>query len=93
MKGYTYYFVYNGTIPQGNAALDAELSDQTVKMLAVNGTLQIPNSRLIDIGAEKIWSPVPTDAAASVDLELWWSTSKSLENAKRQPQKILAWMR
>ncbi len=83
MKGYTYYFVYNGTIPQGNAALDAELSDQTVKMLAVNGTLQIPNSRLIDIGAEKIWSPVPTDAAASVDLELWWSTSKSLENAKK----------
>ncbi len=71
MEAYTFYFVYNGdeiTLPEG-------LSKNIVRDLPQNGTLQIPNSQLIDIGASKTWSTIPS-TASSVQLELWWSTTK-----------------
>lgn len=79
LKAHTYYFVYDGSVPSG---LENELKDVTVSQITANGTVQIANNNLIDIGAEKSWSPVPENAA-SVELELWWSFSKSMDNAKK----------
>ena len=79
LKAHTYYFVYDGSVPSG---LENELKDITVSQITANGTVQIANNNLIDIGAEKSWSPVPENAA-SVELELWWSFSKSMDNAKK----------
>lgn len=79
LKAHTYYFVYDGSVPSG---LENELKDITVSQITANGTVQIANNNLIDIGAEKSWSPVPKNAE-SVELELWWSFSKSMDNAKK----------
>lgn len=79
LKAHTYYFVYDGSVPGG---LENELKDITVSQITANGTVQIANNNLIDIGAEKSWSPVPENAE-SVELELWWSFSKSMDNAKK----------
>lgn len=79
LKAHTYYFVYDGSVPSG---LENELKDITVSQITANGTVQIANNNLIDIGAEKSWSPVPENAE-SVELELWWSFSKSMDNAKK----------
>lgn len=79
LKAHTYYFVYDGSVPSG---LENELKDITVSQITTNGTVQIANNNLIDIGAEKSWSPVPENAE-SVELELWWSFSKSMDNAKK----------
>lgn len=79
LKAHTYYFVYDGSVPSG---LENELKDITVSQITANGTVQVANNNLIDIGAEKSWSPVPKNAE-SVELELWWSFSKSMDNAKK----------
>ena len=79
LKAHTYYFVYDGSVPSG---LENDLKDVTVSQITANGTVQIANNNLIDIGAEKSWSPVPENAE-SVELELWWSFSKSMDNAKK----------
>ncbi len=72
MKDFTFYFMYNGSLEN----LPDGVTASQVQSIAANGTVQIANNELIDIGATKTWSTVPS-AASSVTLELWWSYVKS----------------
>lgn len=74
MDAYTFYFLYNGD--KGN--LPSSVSKDRVNLISANGTLQVKNNQLIDIGAKKTWSETITEADhASVNLELWYATTKS----------------
>ena len=72
MDAYTFYFLYNGD----KNTLPSSVSKDRVNLISANGTLQVKNNQLIDIGAKKTWSEtVPENA--SVKLELWYATTKS----------------
>lgn len=72
MDAYTFYFLYNGD----KGTLPSSVSKDRVNLISANGTLQVKNNQLIDIGAKKTWSEtVPENA--SVNLELWYATTKS----------------
>ena len=72
MDAYTFYFLYNGD----KNTLPSSVSKDRVNLISANGTLQVKNNQLIDIGAKKTWSEtVPENA--SVNLELWYATTKS----------------
>lgn len=74
MEEFTYYFVYNGNVSD----LPDGLDQSKVQSVSLNGTLEVKNTELIDIGASKSWSSA-TDPTIndSVDLQLWWSYKKS----------------
>lgn len=72
MDAYTFYFLYNGD----KGTLPSSVPKDRVNLISANGTLQVKNNQLIDIGAKKTWSEtVPENA--SVNLELWYATTKS----------------
>lgn len=72
MDAYTFYFLYDGD----KNTLPSSVSKDRVNLISANGTLQVKNNQLIDIGAKKTWSEtVPENA--SVKLELWYATTKS----------------
>lgn len=74
MDAYTFYFLYNGD----KGTLPSSVSKDRVNLISANGTLQVKNNQLIDIGAKKTWSETITEADhASVNLELWYATTKS----------------
>lgn len=74
MDAYTFYFLYNGD----KNTLPSSVSKDRVNLISANGTLQVKNNQLIDIGAKKTWSETITEADhASVNLELWYATTKS----------------
>lgn len=74
MDTYTFYFLYNGD----KGTLPSSVSKDRVNLISANGTLQVKNNQLIDIGAKKTWSETITEADhASVNLELWYATTKS----------------
>ena len=74
MDAYTFYFLYNGD----KNTLPSSVSKNRVNLISANGTLQVKNNQLIDIGAKKTWSETITEADhASVNLELWYATTKS----------------
>lgn len=74
MDAYTFYFLYNGD----KGTLPSSVSKDRVNLISANGTLQVKNNQLIDIGAKKTWSETITEANhASVNLELWYATTKS----------------
>lgn len=72
MDAYTFYFLYDGD----KNTLPSSVPKDRVNLISANGTLQVKNNQLIDIGAKKTWSEtVPENA--SVNLELWYATTKS----------------
>lgn len=72
MDAYTFYFLYDGD----KNTLPSSVPKDRVNLISANGTLQVKNNQLIDIGAKKTWSEtVPENA--SVKLELWYATTKS----------------
>lgn len=74
MDAYTFYFLYNGD----KGTLPSSVPKDRVNLISANGTLQVKNNQLIDIGAKKTWSETITEANhASVNLELWYATTKS----------------
>lgn len=74
MDAYTFYFLYNGD----KGTLPSSVPKDRVNLISANGTLQVKNNQLIDIGAKKTWSETITEADhASVNLELWYATTKS----------------
>lgn len=74
MDAYTFYFLYNGD----KNTLPSSVPKNRVNLISANGTLQVKNNQLIDIGAKKTWSETITEADhASVNLELWYATTKS----------------
>lgn len=74
MDAYTFYFLYNGD----KNTLPSSVPKNRVNLISANGTLQVKNNQLIDIGAKKTWSETCTEADhASVNLELWYATTKS----------------
>ena len=74
MDAYTFYFLYDGD----KKTLPSSVSKNRVNLISANGTLQVKNNQLIDIGAKKTWSETITEADhASVNLELWYATTKS----------------
>ncbi len=67
----TFYFSYGSesyTAPDGFT--------ETVMTVPISGSLNLPNSKLIQISAEKSWDATMTSSDASVKLELYWSTVK-----------------
>ena len=74
MDAYTFYFLYDGD----KNTLPSSVPKDRVNLISANGTLQVKNNQLIDIGAKKTWSETITEADhASVNLELWYATTKS----------------
>lgn len=71
----THYFVYNSDI---SAVVTPEsVSSDDIMQIRSGDDIEIPNSKLIDIGVAKEWYGGIVDDDAEITVELYWSFEKS----------------
>ena len=71
----THYFVYNSDI--SSVVTPDSVSSDDIMQIRSGDDIEIPNSKLIDIGVAKKWYGGTVDDDAEIIVELYWSYEKS----------------